>query len=221
MAFKRNSMMTRAVIYYVRHAENEANVSGVFSHRAIDLDLTERGRLQASQVAEFLATEPLGDGPIFMSPLRRAVQTAAAIAERLGRDTEVIEQFRELDVGDLEGHSGPQAIEAWSAILDAWHGGQHEVRFSGGENHLELTRRLEEGLRRVLASAAKGPFVVVAHAGLLRIGFNRLTTPAPPRRLSIPNCSVSRFAISSAGTCSFDYFGRCEFLTEPTAGAKH
>lgn len=206
-------------IYYLRHAENEANLTGVFSHRAIDLDLTERGWLQARQVAEFLAGEPLGEGPIFASPLRRAIQTATAIGERLGRPVTVIEDFREINVGDLEGRSGPEAVESWWAVLEAWTAGQHETRFAGGENQLELTQRLQRGFDKILASSVKGPHVLVAHAGVLRAGFKNLATPVPPTRLSIPNCSVSRLEIDrSANAYSFAYWARCDFLAKDAAG---
>src|ERR1700686_5528195 len=70
-----------AVIYYVRHAESESNTTRVLSYKAVDPDLTERGRRQAREVATFLAGEPIGPAPIFTSPLRRAVQTAHVIAE--------------------------------------------------------------------------------------------------------------------------------------------
>ena len=214
-------MTNPQTIYYLRHAENEANITGVFSHKAIDLDLTERGWSQARQVAEFLAAQALGQGPIFASPLRRSIQTASVIGERLSRPVVVIEEFREIDVGDLEGRAGPEAVASWWAVLEQWSTGKRDARFAGGENHLELTQRLQRGFAKILEAPVPGPHVLVAHAGVLRAGFKNLATPVPPTQLSIPNCSVSRIEIDTGDApYSFAYWARSDFLEQLTAAEK-
>ena len=64
-------------IYMVRHGKAAA---GFDSH--LDPGLNEQGRSQAIATAEVLA--PLGPLPIFSSPLARARETAAPLAERWG-----------------------------------------------------------------------------------------------------------------------------------------
>ena len=64
-------------IYVVRHAKAAA---GFDAH--LDPGLDEVGRSQAIATAELLA--PLGPLPIFSSPLARARETAAPLAERWG-----------------------------------------------------------------------------------------------------------------------------------------
>jgi broad specificity phosphatase PhoE len=63
-----------ALIYLVQHAE-KVRTPG-------DPGLTARGRHQARQVADHLARLPLG--ALYASPLRRAQETAAAIAAATG-----------------------------------------------------------------------------------------------------------------------------------------
>lgn len=209
-----------STVYYVRHGENEANVAGVFSNRLVDHSLTERGRRQADEVAGFLSREYIGSGAIYASPLRRAQETARPIAEALGRPIEVIEEFREVDMGELEGTSGPEAVQCWWETIAAWVAGDVDRRFPGGESHSELTKRLKAGFQKIANSATDGPQVVVAHAGLLRIGFRSLAVEAPPERLHIPNCSVSRFAIPRDGSpYRFDYWARHDYLSDPTPAA--
>ena len=64
--------------------------------------------------------EQIGGGPIFVSPLRRAIETATPVAEMLSKKLEILEEFRELDMGDLEGTSGPAAVATYWEIIDAW-----------------------------------------------------------------------------------------------------
>lgn len=214
-------MSKNLTVYYLRHGENEANLGGVFTYRALDHDLTGRGWDQSRQVAEFLAGQPLGAGPVFSSPLRRARQTASVIAERIGRPVHVIEELHELNVGALEGQSGPEAVSYWRSVLHDWAQGKRETRFVGGENHFELTERLQRGLAKLRAAAGEGPVVLAAHAGLMRVGFRNLATPVPPVDLAIPNCSVSRLELGEEGQpFNFAYWCRCDFLSQQTSAEK-
>ena len=211
-------------IYYLRHGENEANVGGMFTFRKIDHDLTARGREQSREVAEYLATQPVGPAPVFCSPLKRARQTGGAIAARLGKPLQVIEELHELDVGDLEGQSGPAAIAYWRSVLDDWAAGKRDTRFKGGENHHELTERMRAGFGRLRAAAEAaggGPVVLAAHAGLLRVGFRNLAAPVPPVYLEIPNCSVTRVEMGAPDQpWRLAYWARADHLTEHTSAEK-
>jgi len=212
-------MTNSAVVFYVRHAENVANITGQFSHRAIDLDLTERGISQSRQVAKFLVGETVGVGPIFASPLRRAIRTAEFIGDRLRRPVTVIEAFREVDVGDLEGLSGPDALDAYWDVLTSWRAGDRGRRFPGGESHFDMVERMQAGFAEIMGSRRSGPFVLCAHAGLLRAGFTTLLAEPFDMRLPIPNCSVSRLEIAS-GRYAFSYLARSDFLSENTPESK-
>lgn len=69
----------------VQHGEKEA--------RPGDPRLTDRGREQAASVAELLASEDVA--AVYSSPLRRALETAAVIANRLGRELVLDERLQE------------------------------------------------------------------------------------------------------------------------------
>ncbi len=86
----------------VRHAENPANLTHEFSYKKIDYPLTEKGRLQAQQTAEHLQHQPVTS--VYASPLKRTVETAEIIAQPHGLSVRVLEQFREVNIGDLEGY---------------------------------------------------------------------------------------------------------------------
>jgi broad specificity phosphatase PhoE len=88
-------------IYFVPHGEGQDNVARKFSSTWMDRSLTERGRLQALQTGQYFAGRQI-DG-IFCSPMKRAHETAQIIAGQMGMDLNVMDEFRESNVGDLEG----------------------------------------------------------------------------------------------------------------------
>ena len=84
------------LVYFVRHGESASNAAP--GGMALPLDrgdrLTDRGFEQAREVAERLGVA--GATRILASPLRRARETAAVIAERLNLPITEVEELREL-----------------------------------------------------------------------------------------------------------------------------
>ena len=89
-----------ALVILVRHGQTDENVSGRISGQG-PVPLNVRGQEQARLAAEILA--PLGITHICSSPLVRARQTAAFLAERLQKPIEEIPDLREVGYGDWEG----------------------------------------------------------------------------------------------------------------------
>ncbi|MDQ1373721.1 MAG: 2,3-bisphosphoglycerate-dependent phosphoglycerate mutase [Actinomycetota bacterium] len=76
----------------IRHAEP---VRIVDADGPADPPLQERGRMQAELLGEWLATEPLD--AIWASPLRRARETAAAVAAHHGLELVIDDELAEFD----------------------------------------------------------------------------------------------------------------------------
>ena len=107
---------TRLVL--VRHGSTEHSASRRFSGRN-DLPLAAAGRAEAAA----LARRPWGDvAAVVSSPLRRARQTAAAIAGPLGLAVSVDEDLAELDFGVFEGLTFAEARQRFAAEFAAWSG---------------------------------------------------------------------------------------------------
>lgn len=198
-------------ILYVRHPENEANVLGVLSHRRVDLDLTELGTVQATRLAHYLAGACGRPLSLFTSPLKRCRSTADIIGARLGLVPVVIEDFRELDVGELEGRNDDETRKAYWRVLDAWRSGR-DVAFPGGEGRSDVLARFRRGLDAVRRQG--GPWsVLVAHAGILRVAAPQLLGVSPAVVEHLPTASVSRITIDG-DRWQLDLVGRNDFLAE-------
>lgn len=171
-----------AVIWWARHGENVANLTGTFSHRIFDGDLTGTGRQQAGALAGRLAAmSGVPVGALVCSPLRRARQTAQIIGSRLGLPIACeLEDLRELDVGALDGRSDPAAWDTYAAVLAAWRQGETQARFPGGENRDELCARLRRALVTAARASPAAATLIVAHGASLRAALPGLTGGPDP-----------------------------------------
>jgi broad specificity phosphatase PhoE len=164
--------MERAVaeVLWARHGENVANLTRTLSYRVFDGDLTDVGRRQARELGERLAARAADPVRLLAcSPLRRARQTADIVGQRLGLAVAMeLDDLREVNVGELDGRSDARAWEIYTAVLEAWRGGDTLARFPGGENRDELCARLVRALTIVARSAAAECSLVVAHGANLR-----------------------------------------------------
>jgi broad specificity phosphatase PhoE len=147
----------------VRHGETDWNRENRFQGHA-DIPLNEAGRAQARDLVLELANESFQ--AVYSSPLLRAYETAAILAESLELEVERADDLMEVDVGSWSGLTRveiearfPQGFRRW---LDYGHG------WDDGETYEDMTRRV---LTAVLGIATDHPgdtVLVVAHGGPIR-----------------------------------------------------
>ena len=87
-------------LHFVRHGETDWNREGRIQGVA-DVPLSALGREQAQELAASLATRPIG--ALYSSDLRRALETAKPLGERLGVRAHTAPALRERDFGVNEG----------------------------------------------------------------------------------------------------------------------
>ena len=91
-------------VYFVRHGESEANAAGIAAGAGLDVGLTNDGRVQAQRVGDDLKNKKID--LIVSSPMKRAYETAAIIAQTIGYDPQKVllnELFIERHLGDFTG----------------------------------------------------------------------------------------------------------------------
>ncbi len=188
---------TRLVL--VRHGNTEHSAAMRFSGRN-DLPLDEVGRGQAAALAD----RPFGAvAAVVSSPLRRTMQTAEAIAGRLGLPVETVDDLIETDFGTWEGLTFAEARAHDPAELDAWLASP-DTAPPGGESFAAVGRRVRRGRDAVLAAHAGSIVVVVSHVTPIKT-LVRLALDAPPSamfRLHLDTASVSIVDYHADGNCS-------------------
>ena len=154
-------------IYLVRVAETEYNVAGKWSGRRVDSPLTSRGVQQASRVAELIAiANPVA---IYSSPSPRVVETAQYLGQTVRKHVITVEEFQEIDIGELDGMSVERAQEtvAGRRFLEDPTG----CVFPGAKETLEESQAAAmRKLNELLASLAPDESIAIyTHGGIMRL----------------------------------------------------
>jgi broad specificity phosphatase PhoE len=168
----------RRVIFW-RHGRTEWNRSGRFQGQE-DIDLDETGREQARRAAEVLATR--NPSLIVASDLRRAADTASALAELSGMQITYDARLRETDAGQWQGLSFAEIDERFAGDNAAWRGGDPRVRAGGAENRLDVGKRMLAAVTDAVTRVAPAEtLVVVSHGGAIRAALAALMGLPPER----------------------------------------
>jgi broad specificity phosphatase PhoE len=154
------TLVTETTILLLRHGQTTANVEGVFRGR-LDLELDDTGRLQAEALAGAVAER--GATAVYTSPMKRAMQTAEPIAQRLGVKPFVSEALIDVDFGEWEGKHHTKVAEEYPEIYATWAVRPADVTFPGGES-LELVReRVVRGLDEIVHRYEGNTVALVTH----------------------------------------------------------
>jgi broad specificity phosphatase PhoE len=153
-------------LWLVRHAATERTGNRWTGWRS-DPPLTAEGSRAADDLAGRLAERLPGGAVVVSSPSLRAVETARAIAARLGCAIAMDDDLREVDVGDLDGLTFDQASGVYPDLGQWLLAADREIDWPGGERAEDLRARVRAALRRVDLRPADLPVVLVSHGGVI------------------------------------------------------
>lgn len=149
----------------IRHAETIWNEELRYIG-STDLELSELGRKNASLAADYLASEKID--AIFSSDLRRAVETAAAIAAPHELPVTTLPELREIDFGDWEGLTHTEISQKYEDLIGEWLADPLAAVIPAGEKWPDFERRVTGGLQKVIDSLANGTAAVITHGGPIK-----------------------------------------------------
>ncbi len=180
----------------VRHGETPANLEGVW-HGSIDTELTARGARQALRVAAALAASAPPATALYSSPLRRACETARAIAEALALAPRLEPDLSEYHLRALEGRSYRELF-AVHRLFERMRE-DPDWQPGGGESPRQVAERCAAALGRIAAAHPGERVIVVSHGGALTLGLGLLLDgdPAAWRRV-MDNCAISELQVAPA-----------------------
>jgi broad specificity phosphatase PhoE len=143
----------------VRHGRAVGNTS----HRFIgwsEVPLDDVGRRQSDLVADRLAGSAIER--IVASDLRRTLETARPLADRLHLDVIPEPRLREIANGEWTGLEPAQIAESWPELWTRYVGGD-DVQRPGGERWADVRVRVRETLAELAADGV--PTAVFTHGG--------------------------------------------------------
>lgn len=186
-----------------RHGESIWNAERRFQGRT-DIPLSARGRAQAEALG--VALRRFNVAGVYVSPFRRARETAEVALAGTGVPLVPLEELRELSLGEWEGCTVDEVRARDGDPYRAWLLAPRDCPPPGGEPLDAVSSRVRGAIDRIAAAHPNGEDVlVVAHGGVisvyacallgcsfnalwrLRIDNASLTVVRPPRLVSLNN----------------------------------
>ncbi|MBN2622139.1 MAG: histidine phosphatase family protein [Acidimicrobiales bacterium] len=130
-----------------------------------DPDLAPSGHEQARRVADRLVHEHIS--AIYVSTLRRTVQTAAPLASRLGIEPRVEPDLREVFLGEWEGGTFRRHVAEGHPIAQRMFAEQRWDVIPGAEPAGSFTARVRAAVTRIATAHPDQAVAVVSHGGVI------------------------------------------------------
>jgi broad specificity phosphatase PhoE len=172
-------------LYLIRHGQSPVNLAD-WPHGNSDEGLTALGRRQAAAVAGRLAGELDGVDALYTSTMRRARETADAVARALAVGVVDDDRIREIGNNRLDHSPWPDLPTDYG---DFW---STERPFASvtpayerGESLMHFRTRIGAFLEHLWAHHAGGTVVTVTHGGVIDAVFDHLFNVGPWRRCQV------------------------------------
>lgn len=155
--------MTNFII--IRHGESVANKDDVCIGHT-DFDLSEKGRIQAQLTAEYIIKNFKVD-KIYSSDLKRAYNTAKAVADRLGISIIPNENLREMYFGEWENRKISDLIEN-EEEFKLWKKDIGKTKSPGGETVRDMYDRVIAEVEKIAKENDGKTVLIATHATPIR-----------------------------------------------------
>jgi probable phosphoglycerate mutase len=187
-------MQEATQITAVRHGETAWNAESRLQGQ-LDIDLNARGRWQAQRAGQALADS--GISAIYCSDLRRAHDTALAIAEHSGiatTDLRLESGLRERSFGSFQGLTYDEVGALHPEDALRWKQRDPHWAPPGGESPTALQQRIAATLHAIAAQHPGEHIALVSHGGVLDMLYRLATGQAldAPRTWELGNCAINR-----------------------------
>jgi probable phosphoglycerate mutase len=185
-------------IIAIRHGETAWNVATRIQGQ-LDIELNDRGRWQAAQVALALRDEPLQ--AVYASDLKRAWSTAEAIAQSKAIGLTAHVGLRERSFGEFQGQTHADIEANWPQQALRWRQREPDWAPPGGESLAVLRERIRCTVDELASAHLGEQIVLVAHGGVLDALYRLATGQAiqAPRSWQLGNATINRLLWTPEG----------------------
>jgi probable phosphoglycerate mutase len=186
-----------ASLLLVRHGES----APARSDRPFDLvdghgdpPLHPDGRVQAERVAERLAGRPIA--ALYVTTLRRTVETAAPLAARLGLTPSVEPALREVHLGEWEAGEYRRNMSERTPIAVQIFAEERWDVIPGAEPDAAFSARVRDGIERIAARHPDQLVAVFTHGGVIGAALAAAARSRPFAFVGADNGSISELVVT-------------------------
>ena len=187
-------------IIAIRHGETAWNVDTRIQGQ-LDIPLNAKGEWQASQLAQALAAQdPLQ--AVYTSDLKRAHQTATAVAVQQGLQAISHPGLRERGFGAFEGKTFAEIEKDLPADAMLWRKRDpHWTPPQGGESLVVMEQRVRQTLDELAAKHMGQHIALFAHGGVMDLLYRIATQQdlQAPRTWTLTNTAINRLLWTPQG----------------------
>lgn len=152
-------------IYIARHGETKWNREGRMQGFK-NSDLTEEGISNAKSLGESLKN--IDFDYIYSSPLGRALDTAKYIRKDDSINIILDDSLKELNLGLWEGMTHKDIKEKYPTQYNNFREHPELFESNGGEDFLELIKRVEDGLNNIIKDENHENILIVTHTCVIK-----------------------------------------------------
>jgi broad specificity phosphatase PhoE len=183
--------------YLIRHGQSYVNLAD-WPNGNKDEGLTELGRAQAQRLAAWLPQHVPTPDVIYASTMRRARETAEAVAEAYGLSIRYDDRVREIGNNRLD-HTPWPSDDLPQDYAQYWASARPfsptVLNVEGGETYMHFRTRIGSLMEDVVAQHQEQTVFIVAHGGVLDAVFDHIFNVGPWRRCEIwdHNTAITHF----------------------------
>ena len=188
------------LILLIRHGENEYTRTGKLAGWTPGVSLNETGQKQAQALVKRLLLVPIQQ--IYSSPLERARETAAPLAQARGLKVQVRDGLGEVGYGEWTGKSLKRLARTklWRVVQQM----PSAMQFPDGESMRGAQLRLVDALEAIARDHPKDTVAVFCHSDPIKLAVAYyLGMPLDLfQRLQVSTCSVTALRLGAGGAPS-------------------
>ena len=163
---------------FMRHGEADNNVNRILVGRHIESHLTENGRQQVRDTANYLK-EILVD-KVLVSPVIRARETAEIVCDVINLDYEIDERLYEIELGKLVGMNYEDIIEKHGNLFLKFYSGDEQILDDYGvESFTSVKMRIKHLLDEAMERYPDKNIIFVTHLDPIKAAISLLLDLKP------------------------------------------
>lgn len=188
--------MTVKRVIFIRPGETEWN-----RHQRwqgwVAIPLSEHGRLQVQRLANYIRN--IGVSALYTSDLRRALETAQLLAEKLDFEPIIDERLRERHIGGWQGLTRIEMENWYPNEYKRFQTDPEHFQVPGGESRNEIRRRMRAAFDDVLKQDKGETVGIISHSTVINGLLSEIIPGVKFGSVDVSNSSVTTIARTDDG----------------------
>lgn len=163
----------------------------------VAVPLNELGKRQAQRLANFIRN--IGMSALYTSDLKRAVETAQILAEKLGFEPISDERLRERNIGDWQGLMPDEMRDWYPEAYAKLLADPENFAVPGGESRKDVRTRMLAAFKDILKQDKGETIGVISHTTAIHTLLGGILAGGYASNAAVSNSSVTTIRLNDAG----------------------